>query len=183
MILYLGYASFVILKAVCVLCLVTYAAVIGLFLISGAATSFPMTVTASPRRSGPAGARRAARSQSSLAVLCSSAAPRRRSRFSRVKRRPARRPGDAARPARRTSAPSSNASWRSAPRMPLVVPTEGAKVLIVKFNDFQCPACSQSYLAYKPILAKYDGEQSRRRPNGHEGLSAQPELQSERLGR
>src|SRR3954466_5198811 len=41
-ILYLGYASFVILKLVCVLCLVTYAAVIGLFLISGAATSYPM---------------------------------------------------------------------------------------------------------------------------------------------
>src|SRR5678815_1617841 len=47
-ILYLGYASFVLLKAVCVLCLTTYAAVIGLFLVSGAATSFPMTTL--PRR-------------------------------------------------------------------------------------------------------------------------------------
>ena len=43
----------------------------------------------------------------------------------------------------------------SAPRIPLVVPNEGAKVLIVKFADFQCPACGQAYLAYKPILAKY----------------------------
>src|SRR5215470_1941538 len=41
-ILYLGYASFVLLKLVCVLCLITYAAVIGLFIISGAATSIPM---------------------------------------------------------------------------------------------------------------------------------------------
>ena len=32
----------------------------------------------------------------------------------------------------------------------------GAKVLIVKFNDFQCPACGQSYLQYKPILAKWE---------------------------
>src|SRR3954470_23746488 len=47
-ILYLGYASFVLLKAVCLLCLTTYAAVIGLFLVSGAATSFPMTTL--PRR-------------------------------------------------------------------------------------------------------------------------------------
>jgi len=47
-VLYLGYASFVLLKAVCLLCLTTYAAVIGLFLISGAATSFPMTTL--PRR-------------------------------------------------------------------------------------------------------------------------------------
>jgi protein-disulfide isomerase len=43
-----------------------------------------------------------------------------------------------------------------APRVPLVVPREGAKVLIVKFNDFQCPACGQTYLQYKPILAKYE---------------------------
>ena len=40
--LYFAYASFVILKVVCVLCLITYAAVIGLFLVSGAATSLPM---------------------------------------------------------------------------------------------------------------------------------------------
>jgi protein-disulfide isomerase len=43
----------------------------------------------------------------------------------------------------------------TAVRLPLVVPAEGAKVLIVKFNDFQCPACGQSYLAYKPVLEKY----------------------------
>src|SRR5258705_5778259 len=47
-VLYLGYASFVLLKAVCLLCLTTYSAVIGLFLVSGAATSFPMTTL--PRR-------------------------------------------------------------------------------------------------------------------------------------
>src|SRR5438552_8328550 len=47
-VLYLGYASFVLLKAVCLLCLTTYAAVVGLFLVSGAATSFPMTTL--PRR-------------------------------------------------------------------------------------------------------------------------------------
>src|SRR5262249_4747095 len=43
----------------------------------------------------------------------------------------------------------------TAPRVPLIIPREGAKVLIVKFNDFQCPACGQSYLQYKTIFAKY----------------------------
>ena len=47
-VLYLGYVSFVVLKTYCVLCLTTDAAVIGLFLVSGAATSFPMTTL--PRR-------------------------------------------------------------------------------------------------------------------------------------
>jgi protein-disulfide isomerase len=48
--------------------------------------------------------------------------------------------------------------YTSQPRVPIMVPNEGAKVLIVKFNDFQCPACGQSYLQYKPILAKFEAE-------------------------
>jgi protein-disulfide isomerase len=43
----------------------------------------------------------------------------------------------------------------SAPRIPLAIPNDGAKVLVVKFADFQCPACGQAYQAYKPIFAKY----------------------------
>src|SRR6267142_4163856 len=47
-VLYLAYASIVVLKTYCVLCFITYAAVIGLFVVTGAATSFPMTTL--PRR-------------------------------------------------------------------------------------------------------------------------------------
>jgi vitamin-K-epoxide reductase (warfarin-sensitive) len=42
-VLYLGFASFVLIKAVCLLCLTTYAAVIGLFMVSAAATTVSMT--------------------------------------------------------------------------------------------------------------------------------------------
>jgi protein-disulfide isomerase len=34
-------------------------------------------------------------------------------------------------------------------------PANGAQVLIVKFNDYQCPSCRQTYMEYKGILAKY----------------------------
>ncbi len=38
---------------------------------------------------------------------------------------------------------------------PAVLPAGPVKVLIVKFNDFQCPACRQAYYAYKGIFEKY----------------------------
>jgi protein-disulfide isomerase len=44
----------------------------------------------------------------------------------------------------------------AAPRIPLDIPRDGARVLVVKFNDYQCPACANSHMAYKPILAKYE---------------------------
>ena len=47
-ILYLAYAAFFVLKVVCFLCLATYAAVIGLFVVSGLVTTMPMTKI--PRR-------------------------------------------------------------------------------------------------------------------------------------
>jgi len=47
--------------------------------------------------------------------------------------------------------------WYAAqPRIPLIVPNEGAKVLIVDFSDFQCPYCRQAYAALKPVIEKYN---------------------------
>jgi len=153
-VLYLGYASFVLLKAVCLLCLTTYAAVIGLFLVSGAATTFPMTTL--PRR--------AARDLRVLvgnplaigiAVLFFAGAATTLAFFPRE--------GSVVEAAN-TPPPEVSQDQRaelerfmaSAQRVPLVVPREGAKVLIVKFNDFQCPACGQTFQQYRPILAKYE---------------------------
>jgi uncharacterized membrane protein/protein-disulfide isomerase len=153
-VLYLGYASFVILKTVCVLCLTTYAAVVGIFLTSGAATSFPMTTL--PRR--------AARDLRVLVgnplaigivVLFFAGAASTLAFFPRE----GSLVSDAATPTAEVTQDQRSELERfmsSAPRVPLIVPRDGAKVLIVKFNDFQCPACGQSYLQYKPILAKWE---------------------------
>ncbi len=161
-ILYLGYASFVLLKTVCVLCLTTYAAVIGLFLVSGAATSFPMTSL--PRR-----ASRDARVFLSsplaliLAVLFFAGAA---STLAFFPREAGSTPAAAGAQGAQTALPAPTDTQRSEferwyasqPRVPLVVPAEGAKVLVVKFNDYQCPACGQSYTQYKPVFAKYEAE-------------------------
>jgi protein-disulfide isomerase len=66
-----------------------------------------------------------------------------------------------------TALPATTADQRNeleqymaaAPRIPLVIPRDGAKVLIVKFNDYQCPACASSHQAYRPILDKYEAQE------------------------
>ncbi len=151
-VLYLGYASFFILKTVCLVCLTTYAAVIGLFLVSGAATPFSMMSL--PRRAlGDLKALAASPVAIAVAVLFLGGAATTLAFFPRqVPLAAAGEPAPAIGQEQRTELERFMAT---AVRIPLVIPTGGAKVLIVKFNDYQCPACSQSYLAYKPILEKY----------------------------
>jgi protein-disulfide isomerase len=45
------------------------------------------------------------------------------------------------------------------PRVPVMAPSDGAAVVILKFNDYQCPACGQTYRDYKPVIAKWNKEQ------------------------
>jgi uncharacterized membrane protein/protein-disulfide isomerase len=153
-VLYLGYMSFVRLKMYCPLCLTTYAAVIGLFIVSGAATTFPMTTL--PRRASrdlrvffgsPVAV--------ALAVVVFAAAVMTLVLFPREPVAMAAAPDPAA-ALTQDQRSEIERFMASAPRVPLIISAEGAKVLIVKFNDFQCPACGQSYLQYKPILAKYE---------------------------
>jgi len=149
-VLYLAYASFALLKVYCPLCLITYAAVIGLFLVSGAATSVPMTTL--PRRAARDLRLLVASPLAiALAVLFIGGAVSTLAFFPRE--------GGVAAEASSLSPDQRSEIERymaSAPRLPIIVPAEGAKVLIIKFNDYQCPACGQSYLAYKSILAKYE---------------------------
>jgi protein-disulfide isomerase len=52
--------------------------------------------------------------------------------------------------------------WKAAPREDIGISADGAKVLIVKFNDYQCPACRQAHELYAGIIksfqAKYPGQ-------------------------
>jgi uncharacterized membrane protein len=159
-VLYLGYASFFVLGQACLLCVATYVAVIGLFLVSGAAAS---DLGAIPRRLG-ADVKAVFGSPTAIAaavgwlaltagvlawspreapVVAASAAP-------------------AAMPTE-TLGPNEIAqfeTWLAAqPRQDLDVPAgAGARVVVVKFNDYQCPACRQAYVAYKAIQQKYETE-------------------------
>ena len=150
-VLYLGYASFVVLKTVCVFCLITYAAVIGLFLLSGAATVIPMSTL--PRRA-IRDFRLLRNSPLAIAVTLIFLAMA----GSAVAFFPREADVAAAAPASQDQRSDFERWFTAQTRVPLMVPSDGAKVVVVKFNDYQCPPCRQSYMNYKSIFAKYDAE-------------------------
>jgi uncharacterized membrane protein/protein-disulfide isomerase len=161
-VLYLAYASFFILKAVCVLCVGTYVAVIGLFLVSGSATRYPMT-SLPGRAFRDLGLLFRTPSALSAAVVFVVAAAGAIMMFPEARVTAA--PGDA--PATAAQAPVAPPAPPAAqilelenylaaqPRVPVMVPSDGADVVIVKFNDYQCPPCRQTFMEYKPVLAKW----------------------------
>lgn len=155
-ILYLGYGSYVVLKTFCIVCALTYVSVIGIFLISGGATSFPMKTL-------PDRARRDIRTLVSSpvalvvvfllaagAVLAATVFPRETAAASTQAAAPPPLP---------TVTDDERAKlaqwWEVQPKVEVPVPADGAKVLIVKFNDYQCPACKVTYDQYQQILPKY----------------------------
>jgi uncharacterized membrane protein/protein-disulfide isomerase len=159
-VLYLGYASLFIIKTYCVFCLLTYIAVVGIFLVSGTAADGSMTDL--PRR---AVRDLKALVTSPLGLLASGLFVA--GAIALVVLFPRQVDATTAAAAATTAAPAAPLDaaqesefdkwYTSLPRVPLAVPTDGAKVLIVKFNDYQCPPCRMTYEQYKPVIAKYQG--------------------------
>ncbi|MDA1093722.1 MAG: thioredoxin domain-containing protein [Acidobacteria bacterium] len=160
-VLFLGYTSFMVLGAVCVLCVVVYVAVIGIFFLSGAVGSVPWLSI--PRRAvGDLG--RLVRTPVALVVallyLGATAAavilfPIEPTGASTLAARPS---SDAEGGAGEAADTASEVErfWDAQPRVELSVPHEGAQVLVVKFNDYECPSCAATYLAYEPIFARFE---------------------------
>jgi len=164
-VLYLAYASFFIVKAVCVLCVGTYAAIIGLFLLSGAATRYPMT-SLPVRALGDL--RLLFRTPSALAaavafVMAAGAAvawfPGQSVASVSAEAAAEGQQAPPAAPLTADQITQFEEYLAQQPRVPLLVPTEGAAVVIVKFNDYQCPPCRQTYMDYKPVFAKWAKQQ------------------------
>ena len=163
-VLYLAYASFFVLKTVCLLCVGTYLAIIALFLIAGAAAKYPMTTLAS-RASNDM--RTLFRTPAALttALAFVAAAVMAVVLFPGDSISASTEPAGGAATAQAVAQPAAPPLPQSQiqqleqylaaqPRVPIVVGGTGATVTIVKFNDYQCPPCGQTYKEYKPILAR-----------------------------
>src|SRR5262245_36085240 len=151
-VLYLAYASFFVLHEVCPLCVATYVAVIGVFVISGGASSVPMSTLPS-RFLRDMRVLVATPLALVVALLFIAGASWGMTVFPRETERPQARPV----PTLTAEQHSELAKWwdlqAKSPNFPY--DNGGAKVLVVEFADFQCPHCREAYFALKPIIDKY----------------------------
>jgi uncharacterized membrane protein len=154
-ILYLAYASVFVLGTYCLLCMGTYACVIGIFITSAAAKSTPLSqapglavgdLSAVIKR--PA-TRTAALIYAAVVVLALIGFPREMSS------------APPAAPAVVTATQEAQFTewWARQPRVDFGIDPGTAKVVVVKFNDWLCPGCKALEELYDPVIAKYEREQ------------------------
>lgn len=157
--LYMAYAAFFVLKAVCVLCLATYAAVIGLFIVSGLSKSMPPMTTLPRRVFGDVRALIARPALLSVVIIFLAGAVSAIAFFpdeAVLRSKAAQLRG--AQPVTADQQSEFERFWDSQPRMTVPVPSDGAAVVIVKFTDLQCPQCGVMFFEVRPILAKYQAQ-------------------------
>ena len=155
-VLYMAYASFFVLGTACLLCLGTYVSVLAIFLLAGTSQSVPVgdlpgrfgrdfeTLTRMPVAMG-------------ATVVFVIAAVAALVMFPKDTLSQAAADGTIA----QQPAPAGDAvaqwlaEYDAMPRIDVGVPADDAKIVIVKWNDFQCPSCREGFVWYKPVLAKY----------------------------
>jgi uncharacterized membrane protein/protein-disulfide isomerase len=165
---YLGYVSLFVLKTLCPICLTMYVSVIGTFLVS-ASSAGPLG--ALPSRLGrdivvlfrnPMTAALAAVWLAVSAGLVFG--------FPKAPQPTQASSGSSSEPAApvpvETLTPEQRAEWEAwldaQPRAAEAMPAGSTKVLVLKFNDYQCPSCRLAWVLYKDIIAKYE--------KGHPGV-------------
>jgi uncharacterized membrane protein/protein-disulfide isomerase len=152
MVMYLAWASYFQLHTVCLFCATTYIAVVAIFILSGGALRIPVA-TLPARAVGDA--RSLARSPVALVVILLL--------LGGVAGAIGWFPRESAAAAQEQTIPALTDQQRAAlekwwsvqPKVDIPIPNDGARVLIVKFSDYMCPACRQTYEWYKPVLGKY----------------------------
>ena len=162
---YYGYASFFVLGTACPLCMAMYVAVAGIFLASAAAAT---SLTAIPARLGE-DIRSLTRSQTgtTLTVGWLAASIALVLLFPRPEAFGAQAPSAVEaipEPQLETLTADQLAEWhkyldsQTPLSEPGLLPTGAMKVRFIKFNDYQCPSCRQTWALYRGIIAKYEKE-------------------------
>jgi uncharacterized membrane protein/protein-disulfide isomerase len=151
-VLYLAYVSFFVVKSGCLLCMGTYVCVIGIFALSMFTNGESMARL--PGRLGRDVAVLLKRPVALVAAIVYLLGAASLVAFFPKEGALAERAAAAPAPAAAAQA-TFEEQWAKQPRVDFGIPAEGAKVIIVKFNDYECGACAQAEMIYKPIVQKY----------------------------
>jgi protein-disulfide isomerase/uncharacterized membrane protein len=163
---YLAYASWAVLHVVCLLCVTIDVATLGVCVLGGLMTRIPFA-SLPARLARDLKALVARPAAIALAAAFAAAALAVVGWFPRAAAEPVLAAGGevpefVAPPAEAEAAlPQQSqlaAYMDSAPRRMIPVDAAGAAVVVVKFNDYQCPPCGSTYQAFKPLKAKWDKE-------------------------
>jgi uncharacterized membrane protein/protein-disulfide isomerase len=154
--LYLAWASFFQLKAICVLCAITYVAVLGLAIVSFRGMSVALaSVPARAARDIPVATKNPLAFTFAMVLLAGGLVaalsfPRERTFASEQDEVPAQYP-----PLTDLQRAQFEKWYDLQPVVDVPIDKGTAKVLVVKFNDYQCPPCRRTYYEFKGILAKF----------------------------
>ncbi len=146
----LAYTSFFVAKTGCIYCIATYVCVLAIAILTSRTTAVPLSTL--PGRLAGDLRRVVARPATGVAALIYVIG---------LVMFLAWFPAEGTVAHAAAPAPAGTASdafadaWARQPRIDLGVPADGAKVVIVKFNDFECPTCRQVEDWYRPVLQKF----------------------------
>jgi uncharacterized membrane protein len=153
---YFAYASFFVLRQACPLCLTMYVTVIGIFLLSAGAAG-PLRALQSGVTKDLGGLRGTAALLAIVWLVASAglvlAFPREQVVSAQAATPAPVVPVETLAPEQLTEL---HAWLDRQPTVTEAMPQGSVKVLLLKFNDYQCPSCRQAYILYKDIIAKYE---------------------------
>jgi uncharacterized membrane protein/protein-disulfide isomerase len=155
---YFAYASFFVLRQACPVCLTMYVSVIGVFLVSAASAGSLGAALGHLSRDINALRRDQTAVTAGVAWLAASIALV--AMFPREQVVEASGVTQFAPAPIETLAPDQLAEWEmwldSQPRVDDAGPASPSEVRLIKFNDYQCPSCKQTWLLYRDIIEKYE---------------------------
>ena len=150
--MYMAYASLVVLQAFCLLCGVVYAAVIGIFVLSETASATPLRqLPEALARDAGRVARQPATIAAALLIACLAIVPAVWFAGSDAETVDLER----TLPEATDRTAEFDQWWAGQARVELPFAVPAGQVVVVKFTDYQCPACARTHVGYAPIFAKY----------------------------
>jgi len=155
---YLAYAAFVVLNAFCILCAISYVAVLGITIVAWRAPRVPLgDLPGRASRDVAAAVRNPVALLIAIVLAVGTVVAAKE--FPKGNAPAMTAPTVATMPVVSDAERERLAQWwEMQPKENLPIDGGGAKVVVVKFNDYQCPLCGTTYKHYKPVFQSHAGE-------------------------